>query len=262
MQLLKVTLFVCMLLFGIVCIYVVLDIRKRREAPIFCLMMTGKDDTRAKYAKSAIINFHKQTYSNKFLIIVNEGSQNIIDKKNNRVLELKVQGLSLGKMRNIALDLVPPNAIWTTWDDDDWRSDDYLRTLYDELMRHPTKKYLMFCNRVDHNMNTNFSYRVQLMSGTYIFFAFKDPLIQYDDVSTKEDAVVKQYLIRNGNRTHVFFNNDPLLYIRFIHKSNTSTYINTRKRSITNYKATSLYHEYPVTEHQKEYIDRVKQYFL
>ena len=261
MRLFNVFLSIWIIVFMLGCVLLVIQRKRVNETPIYCLMVTGKGDNRIRFAKQSVLNFQRQSFANKYLIIINEGTEKVLDTNSSSMFEIQVRNVSLGKMRNISLEFVPPNAIWTTWDDDDWRSDDYLRILYDELKRHPTKKYLMFCNRIDHNMQTNFSYHVQLLSGTYIFFAFKDPMIQYADLPTKEDAVVKQYMIRNGDKTHLFVNNDPRIYVRFIHGSNTSTYVHKNKRAITNYASTSTYREHPLSDEQQKYVIEVKQYF-
>ena len=64
----------------------------------------------------------------------------------------------------------------------------------------------------------------------HIFFAKHNPYLQYEHVSTSEDKKMKQYALKNLN-VHVF-NNNPLVYIRAIHKNNTSVYVSQNKNHL------------------------------
>lgn len=243
------------------------DISNGKQYPIYCLMITGKNNQRYNFAKIALQNFLQQTYDNKYLIIVNEGKQKIVNCNNDwerkHIFEIQVNRektkMKLGDLRNISLQLVPPNAIWTTWDDDDWRHKKYLDTLYRALIN-SRKKFLMYKNRIDHNFNTSLTYRVTIHTGGYIFFAFNDPNIWYDSLDTKEDAVVKRYFEEQMKLNKVLlFNNDPKLYIRFIHTNNTSLFINQNK---TNLISNKVIHETDVSASERLYVNNViKKYY-
>lgn len=231
---------------------------------VYCLMITGKNDQRIEYAKVSIHNFLKQTYDKKHLIIINESERSCLEKEHTNVVELFVtKKLTLGAKRNMALKLVPNNSIWTTWDDDDWRSNDYLRTLYEKLMTHPQKNILMYCNRLEHNLNTNYTWRVNIPSGTYIFFGFQNTNIEYADLDTKEDSVVKKYIYNNPRNVVLFKDNDPKMYIRFVHKSNTSVYVNPKKNSVKGINTVlNPVHEFKATQDQIEYVNRIKKMYV
>lgn len=231
--------------------------------PVFCLMVTGKnnDPKRHKYAQVSVKNFEQQTYRNKYLVIVNEGDLRVLDEESQHIVEINVKGQSLGTMRNIALEMVPPNAIWTTWDDDDWRVSTYLDILFAKLNATPRKRYLMYCNRIDYNTNTGFAHRVTIPSGTYIFFAYKDPLIRYDDTNTKEDAVVKRYIISQGERTVLFADNAFTMYVRFIHGSNTSVFVDAHKSKVKRHLGGYLV-EGNVNRREQAYVDLVKKNYI
>lgn len=227
--------------------------------PIYCLMVTRGDGEREALARVSVTNFDLQSFKNKYLVIINEGKANILSEKTSNKIELHVQNMPLGTMRNLAMELVPPNAIWTTWDDDDWRSTDYLSTLYTALSKQKNKKYLMFTRRIDHSFNNDFTYQVHLPSGTFIFFCYKDPLLRYDDVANKEDAVVKRYLLQKQLNKLVLYENDPKLYIRFIHQNNTSVYLDKNKSKITQYSNKSPYFEYPAYDEHIHYVNTIKK---
>jgi hypothetical protein len=229
--------------------------------PIYCLMVTGKDDdiVRNKFARVSCINFYKQSYPNKHLIIINEGNLLVTDEVDKiNVLEIKVKNKALGTMRNMALELVPPNAIWTTWDDDDWRSDTYLEVLFNKLNKNKTKRYLLYCNRIDYNMNTDFAYKVNIPTGTYIFFAYKDPFIQYDEINTREDAIVKKYILSKGAETIIYNDNDCMLYVRFIHKSNTSLFVDKYKTRLRVHSGNYVIED-KLNTRERNYVDSLKK---
>ena len=234
-------------------IYCIYFINKTRLPSIYCLMITGKKD-REEFAKQSIINFKRQSYKHKFLIIVNHGNRITYDSENN-IIEILIPKKKLGTMRNMALDLVPPDAIWTTWDDDDWRSDDYLHTLFKALS---TKRYLMYRNRLDHNLNTNFTYTAHIPTGTYIFFCYKNPVMKYDELDTKEDAIIKKYILQRMDKT-IIYDNDPSIYIRFIHKNNTSVYVNPYKENTYNHTNKAVYFETKATDEHIRYVNNIKK---
>ena len=210
--------------------------------PIYCLMITGKTEQRRQFAKIALKNFNIQTYPNKYLVIINEDFHSSLKNHANKqkldnVMEVMINkqdhGLTLGDLRNISLEMVPPNAIWTTWDDDDWRHETYLEVLYNRLKTNPSRKYLLYQNRLEHNFKTGFSWKVRIRNGTSIIFAYKDPDIRYDSWNVNEDVVVKKYILsRVSTGESIIYDNDPLLYVRFVHTDNTSIYVDSKKKRI------------------------------
>jgi hypothetical protein len=232
------------------------------DPSVYCLMITGKDSDRSYFAQISVNNFNRQTYKNKHLVVVNHGNIPVIDAQSpDNISEIFVpRDTTLGRMRNMSLERVPEGAIWTTWDDDDWRSDDYIQTLYNELRAHPTKMYLMYCNRLEHNFNTDFSYNVSIPSGTYIFFAIKCPNIKYAEIMVKEDSPVKRFMYNNMDKTVIYKTNDPLLYIRFVHKNNTSLYIDYSKTEIVTNNQGVVF-ENNVNTQQENYINSIKKMY-
>lgn len=217
--------------------------RQNKFTPIYCLMITGKTAQRRQFAEIALTNFHMQSYPNKYLIVINEGSHSIVHnhQPNSRntdiVMEVMVNkrenGLTLGDLRNISLEMVPPNAIWTTWDDDDWRHEMYLEVLCNQLKANPSHRYLLYQNRLEYNFNTGFAWKVRIRNGIPIVFAYKDPVIRYASWNVNEDVVVKNYILsRVSKGESIIYDNDPRLYIRFVHTDNTSVYVDSRKKTI------------------------------
>lgn len=198
-----------------------------RNKPIYCLMITGKDNERYKFARISIINFLLQTYDNKYLIIINHGSERL-DNGNvdGRIKEIMIskKDRTLGDLRNISLSYVPDGEIFTTWDDDDWRSENYLQSLYNILIKNKAEM-VMIRNRIEYNLNNKSIWKSSLRTGFPIFFMIKDNDVKYDSYDTLEDQIIKIKSYKMHKRI-IVYDNDARLYIRYIHKNNTSPYVN------------------------------------
>ena len=203
----------------------------KHQKPIYCLMVTGKDDDRYKFAQASIINFLLQTYQNKYLVILNHGDEEIYTRYNNRIKEIRVfkEGKTLGELRNMSLKYVPYGAIFTTWDDDDWRSNDYLETLY-KILISTKSDVVMIRNRISYNLNNHSMWKETLNSGFVHFFMYIDPMVEYARLDTLEDQKVKDYV--HKHKKVYIYDNDPKMYIRNIHKNNTSPYVNKKKAAV------------------------------
>ena len=223
--------------------------------PIYCVMVTGKDTTRWNFAKIAIRNFEKQTYNNKKLIIINEGRE--IKPNNRNILELvitnrKEKNMTLGDLRNLAFEFIPENAIWTLWDDDDWRSNNYLSYLYSHL---ENNEYIFFTKRIEHNLNTKFTWLMELKSGFVIMFGRKKWNLIYDSKDFNEDIPLKHKI--KTEMKYKVIENDPKIYIRMVHKTNTSVIANKNKMSLKYTNDNRSYFEYKASTHILDYVKSI-----
>lgn len=227
-----------------------------KNETIYCLMITGKDNERYKFAKRAILNFNIQTYQNKKLIIINHGSYKLI-KNSDNIQEYMIDktNKTLGDLRNISLSFVPSGEIWTTWDDDDWRHPEYLSLLYKELKRSGLSM-LMIKNRLEYNIQNKFCWQSSMKSGFYWYFCYKNNNQKYDSLDTFEDGIIKKTLLKNKIPYHIY-NNDPKLYIRYVHNNNTSLFVNPHKYKINNYPKTNDFSEFSITEENKNYLLKI-----
>jgi len=227
------------------------------QPKIYCIMITNKN--RKHFIGSALKNFNEQTYPNKALIVINHSpDEKLITDQIKDVHEFVVdktqEKFSLGELRNIALDgFIPNGGLWTTYDDDDIRAKDYLEQLCKRIMFHGID-LLFLKNRLEYNLNNGFVYRSEFKSGMPFFIARKYYGFRYLDVDTLEDVMVGQDYKKAGKKV-AKFNNDPKIYVRVIHNTNTSTYVRNDKDYIINYDKDSNYHEFEATDKEKKYAE-------
>lgn len=223
---------------------------------IYCIMITGKDESRYKFVDIAVENFNQQTYSDKHLVIVNHGKRTIfLNNPNITEIMFDKSNFTLGDMRNFSLNLIPHGSFWTVWDDDDWRHSRYLELLYKTLQSHNVDA-VFFKNRIDYNINNHFAYRCKFDNGMPFVLSKKIELIQYLSKDSLEDIRLYNDYELFGLKTYVI-NNDPRWYIRTLHGKNTSLFVDDQKNSIVNYSTESLYHEYDVTPKEKTYVEKI-----
>jgi hypothetical protein len=212
---------------------------------------------RTRFIEYAIKNFNEQTYPNKTLIVINHSPGKKLIPETPNVFEFIVdkeqEHFSLGELRNIALEgFVPNNALWTTFDDDDIRSKYYLEQLCKRILYHNID-LLFLKNRLEYNINNGFVYRSQFKSGMPFFIAKKYNGFKYLNVDSLEDVQVGQDYIKAGKKV-AKFNNDSRIYIRVIHNTNTSLFVNNEKNSIVEYDEHNNYREFEATEEEKLFV--------
>ena len=249
--------YVLLLIIFVLKIYVIAIICMNNSLPpVYCLMVTGYNEKRREIAKVSIHNFKQQTYKNKHLVIMNQSTNKLIKNEEENVLEIYIDNTdkTLGEIRNMSLQFVPPNAIWTTWDDDDWRHPTYIHRMTTEI-RKRNADFLMFTNRLEYNLNNNFAFKMSLQTGFMTFFSKYNPNIRYEHKSTSEDVMVKTYAI-NKLKTHIY-DNDARMYIRLIHDDNTSVFVKSDKNGIKNTINNKLYFENKLNKKEKSFVDNI-----
>ena len=93
------------------------------DEPVFALLVTGKHPEREALARGAVEGFLHQSYRNRVLVVVDDGEQPLdlsaVPPDRKRIIRPSGRR-TLGELRNLALDTVPADGLWTYWDDDDW----------------------------------------------------------------------------------------------------------------------------------------------
>lgn len=241
------------------------------ESPeVTCIMVTGKNAHRNTLAKISVKNFYEQTYPFKRLIILNHGTKPVLHTSNEHsithncfeffITKSDGNGVTLGDMRNMTLDMVPINSFFFTWDDDDYREPTLLAKLVEQA-QHRHADLVAITNRYEANISNNFVWKTQLKIGFAHFLARRTNAIRYLPKDTMEDLeIISSYIKHNLNV--VALDNDPKLYIRIVHNDNTSLYVNPQKYSVRrDISKASVYQEYNVIDQERKYVlDNIEQY--
>jgi hypothetical protein len=200
-------------------------------------MITGGDTTRTKLVKLSIDNFREQTHKNAHLVIMNHGDTPIpsIELMYN-VTEIRItkRKQTLGDLRNMAFEYVPYNGLFCVWDDDDYRSPSFLGLLYTAMKRNGANA-VCFTNRLEYNMNNMFAWETYWAQGFVHVLARKHYKIRYDNVDSMEDVHLLDRM-RDAYNVFTIANNDPRIYVRLIHKTNTSLYVDKGKETLVGKK--------------------------
>lgn len=221
---------------------------------IYAIMVTSGDEHRRRFIPSALKNFHSQTYPNKKLMVVNHGKETVLHGRHPDVIELFVDkyGKTLGDLRNIALQHVPPGGLWITFDDDDLRSEDYLSLQYDYL-RFFDADAVALRNGMTFNLNNGYIYKNRFEEGMYYILMKNFSPQLYSQRDDGEDSHIRDVFIPLKKKM-VLIDNDPLMYIRTFHGKNTSKYVDQKKDAIFQSKGDADYKEFPVTAAERNLV--------
>ena len=207
---------------------------KKSAELIFGLMITGKDSTHQVLSKLAIENFFNQSHPSKVLIVVNDGMYSTTDEQRPCLVEYHVEKnatVLLGTLRNIAMQLVPNDAVFVQWDDDDWHADSFLEKQLRELrietrlktkqgIIHPT--ILVFLqNQMQYYLPRNLSWplfkRTGFVGTVMSRMTPKVRKFRYENKNLGEDDLLRNYFPRSVR----LWPNPAHMYIRLIHGHNS-----------------------------------------
>ncbi len=203
---------------------------------VSCLMVTAN---RASLARRAIQCFLAQTWSNRELIIVDDGSEDYrdllpaaLDSTSNQAgpgaPPIRYERIAhnplrrLGDLRNMTLDLARGDYC-TQWDDDEWYHPERIARQVEALERagasagvcmlRDTLMHLDMPELVDH------PYRTGLRSGTPGTILHRRTTVRYPNVSKGEDSLFRNALRKvSGVRV---LDGEAHLFIRCFHGRNT-----------------------------------------
>jgi hypothetical protein len=233
-------------------------------------MITNK--SRERFIPTAIKNFEMQTYKDKKLIVLNHSYGTKLVKADatanvhEYIVNKEQQNFSLGKLRNIALKaFVPIGGLWTPFDDDDWHRSDFLEE-FQKRLEYNHLDLLFLKNRLEYNMNNGFIFKSKFLNGWAFFLAkrIEDDISQelYDDLDTLEDAHIGERYMKCGKKVGKF-ENDPKIYIRMIHTTNSSIFVRKEKSTIQEYGSMNNYQEFEASDNEKAYVNHVvEKYFV
>jgi len=198
---------------------------------ITAVMITGKQPERLEFAKAAIRAFHDQIYSEKQLLIINDGSYCLqtaapeLFRDNVRELRINQQGLSLGALRNIGLDEVGTGNLLMQWDDDDFYHYRRINDQADLFVKQGAEHPVTLSSQVRYSFTNNTAIEVyQPKQPDGVFRGIPGTILyrvgtrRYELVGKHEDS----WFFNGFETVHVLDNRDiPELYIRFEHGFNT-----------------------------------------
>lgn len=192
---------------------------------VCAVMITGKPG-REYLARMAIESFQAQTYKPSRLLIVNDGAP-LLNAPLDRVRELIAPpGMSLGRLRNFALDNMDRDVRYVVqWDDDDY-SDPLRITWQVGQVKGGAQKATVLRFATHCNLHTG---EMKICTPTRrIKFGFAGTMMhavptpyRYPDAGKAEDTQFTQ-LWRNSGNVRVLINDRfPTFYVRFFHGLNT-----------------------------------------
>lgn len=188
--------------------------------PIYAVMITGKDIYHKKLAICSIESFKRQTYNNKHLIIINDGTYSLKDYCESNIKEIKLKTRrSLGELRNIGLKSVPKDAIWVQWDDDDWHHEKLIEEQCNFMKQHKADGVILK-NQVQYSTKKSSAWRTSRSNGIEgTIMMRRCGNIHYPKKAKGEDTIFIK-AIRKKHKIIVWPNPD-YYYLRFIHGHNT-----------------------------------------
>ena len=195
----------------------------QEDEPIFAMMVTGDDPSRAPLARVAVGSFATQDHGNRILVVVKSGDHPLdlsAIPQAHRIVIRPSRRLPLGELRNLGLDAIPAGALWTYWDDDDWHHPRRLSAQRKVLDVMGVSACLL-TGQVKHSLPHDIAYVDRHPGGfAATLLARKHPTLRFPTVAAGEDSV---YL---GALKEIWswypWHNPPHLMLRFYHGANTS----------------------------------------
>jgi len=190
--------------------------------PVTALMVTGKDPEHAGLARNSILSFLAQSYPNRRLVIVNDGAYcfEIPGVPEGRVVQVNLpERRTLGELRNLSLEAVPPDGVWVQWDDDDWHHPSLIPAQYAEL-KEKNAEACFLKHQVQYAFAKDAAWvnRCKVgIAGTVM--ARRREKVRYELPELGEDSEF-QNVYRERYRC-VVWNNPHHYYLRFIHGYNS-----------------------------------------
>jgi len=198
-----------------------------KQPLISCLMVTAN---RAEIARVAIECFSEQTWSNKELVIIDDGEEDYSDMIASfdcadHVRYIKLQPanprLSLGELRNLSID--EAHGEWCVqWDDDEWYHPERLAIQLDaavsaDVGASALKWTLM---HVKDNSDLSLTFRGDSGIATPGTLLFRKGDVRYPHLARNEDGIFLRE-VKDSHGLVVLDENYSHLFIRVFHGSNT-----------------------------------------
>lgn len=189
---------------------------------ISCVMVTAN---RPELCRRAVASFSAQTYPNRELVVLDNGSEPARDSfaSLNGELTYRYQppddNITLGELRNQSLEMARGEVIVPQWDDDDWCHPDRLAVQFDALRSSDSNACMLGTTmmHVDDPEYFNQPYVGELADGVPpTIMHWRDDSIRYLPMARQEDTHYKQRW-----DARVLAPEFAYLYLRYFHGANT-----------------------------------------
>lgn len=183
---------------------------------VSAIMITGKCRSRDDLARIAVQCFLDQSYPEKELVVINDGRQSFLRRKDPSVREIRLRKsstITLGDLRNVGLANARGELV-IQWDDDDWH---HPRRMEVQVASWEKGAAVLLGEQIRYSFphRRAFVYRRRSgIEGTILHERLAK--LRYPSVVRGEDT---QFLAQFRSRRIVEYH-EPL-YVRFFHRANT-----------------------------------------
>lgn len=181
---------------------------------VTAVMVTGKNPARNPLALAAVECFRRQTWVNRELVIINDGTPLGVAGDNIREISRKPHAtITLGDLRNAGLDAAKGDWV-IQWDDDDWYHPDRIT----QQMLAADGRAVLLRHQIRYDAVDGMFYTSLGMpahAGTILHP--RRPMARYFSERKHEDSHFWQQWFPDAVRLA----NDPELYLRISHGTNT-----------------------------------------
>jgi len=203
---------------------------------VSCIMPTFN---RVNFVKQSIYYFLRQTYSNKELIIIDDGDRPVADliPDDPRIKYMRLSSkYSIGKKRNLACEIAEGEIIMC-WDDDDWHGPMRIQQQIFPLVSESydasgigTYLYYSLMNKCFYNYKREV-FKDGIVSGTLTFWKrMWEEGVKFKDMSLAEDADFQDSFRSIGARIKRILTENIFFIVR--HDKNTWSVGNTNLNAI------------------------------
>lgn len=224
--------------------------------PTICAVMVTGIPGREYLAKLAIRAFTEQDHPHKHLLVINDGDPLPLDTVADCTELRPTPGMSLGQLRNYALDHLPSGVKYVVqWDDDDYSHPSRMRRQlqYQGETAASVLRYVTHCNLQTGNMRVCVPTRRPNhgFPGTVMHRA--DTTFRYPEIGKGEDTEFIRKWVRTSQLVIINNNTSPTLYVRSFHGKNTWS-----ERHVMGFPSgnVALNHE------NRHYVSRLRQAYL
>lgn len=190
---------------------------------VSAVMVTRNDESRQYLTREAVISFLNQSYPSKELIVVmdHDSPEFIMNDRSFKVVRGKPED-RLGDLRNLGIEQAQGEFI-IQWDDDDWRRPDAIDLQSNALVQNDLEACCL-CNQIRYSFANNCAYVAYCHVGHAGTIMHRRSVVQergikYPHQKKSEDAEFWKAFWRNKKSSAI--QNDPAVYVRFHHGSNT-----------------------------------------